>query len=106
MISETYAATQAPDSIQNLTSFATIGLMMLVFYIMMIRPQRKRQQDHQKVVDNAKVGDEIATMSGIIGKITNISAQYVTISTSQTTELMLQRQAITTILPNGTLKTL
>ena len=103
MISEIHAAQSSPDTIQNITSFATIGMMMGVFYFMMIRPQRKRQLAHEKVLEKINVGDEVTTSSGIIGTVTQIDKQYLTLRTDNQSTLLMQRHAVMAILPNGTI---
>lgn len=105
MISEIHAAQAGTETLQNLTSFGTIGVMMIVFYFMMIRPQRQRQLAHEKTLSQLKVGDEVTTSSGILGKIINLDQQYVMISTDTQASLLMQRNAVMAILPNGTIKT-
>ena len=58
---------------------APILLMVVVLYFLMIRPQVKRQKEHKSMADALKKGDEVITAGGIVGKITEINDQFVTL---------------------------
>lgn len=75
-----------------------------VFYFLVIRPQNKRQKEHQSLVESIKIGDEIITTTGILGKINRITEQYIALEVHHNTEILLQRTSISKILPKGTLK--
>ena len=81
-----------------------IGLF-LIMYFMMIRPQKKRQKEHQDLVASVNKGDEVVMTSGLIGKITALSDDYLTVDTG-TTEQKFQRIAIHAVLPKGTIKSI
>ena len=80
-----------------------IGLFVL-FYFIAIRPQRKRQKEHQSMVDALKKGDEVVMTSGMLGKITNIEDNYATVKVADNVEIKFQRVAVHAILPKGTIK--
>ena len=63
-------------------SFAFIGLMFLIMYFFMIRPQMQRQKKEKSFQDAMKVGERIVTTSGIHGKISEISDDIVTVETN------------------------
>ncbi|MCM8774968.1 MAG: preprotein translocase subunit YajC [Candidatus Omnitrophica bacterium] len=69
-------ATAEPNPI---LSFMPLILMFVIFYFLLIRPQQKRQQDTQKMIQNLKKGDRIITSGGILGEITSIQEDYVVI---------------------------
>jgi len=85
-------------------------LIFVVFYFLLIRPQVKRQKEHKSMVDALSKGDEVVTAGGITGKITEMSDQYVTLQIASVdgkpVAIAVQRAAIQTLLPKGTLKTL
>lgn len=58
-----------------------LGLMFVVMYFLMIRPQKKKQKEEQKMRDSVRVGDEITTIGGICGRIVNIKEDEFTIET-------------------------
>ncbi len=80
-----------------------IGLFVL-FYFIAIRPQRKRQKEHQSMVDALKKGDEVVMTSGMLGKVTNIEDNYATVKVADNVEIKFQRASVHAILPKGTIK--
>ncbi len=81
--------------------------MILIFvvavYFLMIRPQQKRVKDQKALESAMKVGDEVVTTSGLIGKVSKITDQFITITACTHVDLTFQKQAIVTILPKGTI---
>ncbi|WP_353155412.1 preprotein translocase subunit YajC [Herminiimonas fonticola] len=90
----------------SLTQFIPILLMFVALYFLMIRPQMKRQKEHKLMVEAVTRGDEVVTSGGVLGKVTKVSDVYVSIEVQEGTELVLQKSAITTLLPKGTIKSL
>ena len=90
--------------------FMPIVLMFGVLYFLMIRPQQKKAKEHTKMVNELQKGDEIVTNGGLAGRITKVGENYMTISVSDVkdvpVEVIVQKSAVTTLLPKGTLKTL
>jgi len=91
----------------------SIGFMVLifiVFYFLLIRPQVKRQKEHKAMVDALNKGDEVVTAGGIVGKITDMADQYITVQVAsvngQPVQLSMQRAAVQTLLPKGTVKSI
>lgn len=80
-----------------------IGLVVL-FYFMLIRPQQKRAKEHKKLISELAKGDEVITNGGLIGKITKVGEQYLTLEITDNVEVKLQNNAIATVLPKGSLK--
>jgi preprotein translocase subunit YajC len=75
-----------------------------IFYFLVIRPQNKRQKEHQTLVDSIKIGDEVMTSGGILGKVNRITEQYIALEISNNAEILLQRTSVSKVLPKGTLK--
>lgn len=95
----------------GLMGFLPIVLMFVVLYFLMIRPQMKRQKEHKNMVENLSVGTEVVTAGGMVGRISRISdAGYLTLEVadlaSKPVEIMVQRQAVTAVLPKDTIKSL
>ncbi|HKO68346.1 MAG TPA: preprotein translocase subunit YajC [Burkholderiaceae bacterium] len=93
------------------SSFMSIGFMVLifvVFYFFMIRPQVKRQKEHKAMADALKKGDEVITAGGIVGKITDINDQFVTVQVAavngQPVQVSMQKMSVQTLLPKDTFK--
>ncbi|HJU71774.1 MAG TPA: preprotein translocase subunit YajC [Paucimonas sp.] len=104
-ISNAYAQTAASLE-SNLTSFLPIILMFVVLYFLMIRPQMKRQKEQRAMMEALAKGDEVVTAGGVLGKIVKVSEGYATLEVANGTEIMVQKSAITTLLPKGTIKSL
>jgi len=104
-ISNAFAqASGAGTDAGGLMSFLPLILMFAVLYFIMIRPQMKRQKEAKAMLEALAVGDEVVTVGGIIGKVTSLKDQYVSVEIASGTEVQLQKGAITTVLPKGTLK--
>ena len=73
---------------------------------MLIRPQNKRAKELRELISKLKKGDEIVTSGGILAKISSIDEQYIKVTVAEGTEVCLQRSAVSTVLPKGTLKSL
>ena len=83
-----------------------IVLMFVLLYFMMIRPQMKRQKEMKSMVEALKSGDEIITAGGILGKITKIGDHYLTVEIADNAQIVVQRAAVQTLLPKGTIKSI
>jgi len=108
-ISNAYAQTTAaadPGLMGNLTTFAPLLIMFVVMYFLMIRPQQKRQKELKAMMDALAKGDEVVTAGGILGRVSKVTDTYVTIEVAAGTEMIVQKNAVTTLLPKGTLKSL
>ena len=89
--------------------FLPLILMFVVLYFLMIRPQMKRAKEHKALVEGIQKGDEIVSASGVVGRVTKVDAVYITVEISggdKPVEVVMQRQAIQTLLPKGTFKDL
>ena len=94
------------DPTGGLMGILPIALMFLVLWFLMIRPQMKRAQEHKGMVEAMQKGDEVLTNGGIAGRITRMGETYIGVEIAENVEISVQRNAITAILPKGTLKTL
>ncbi len=90
----------------GIESMLLILAMFAVLYFLMIRPQMKRAKEHKTMVEGLQKGDEVITAGGILGRITKVDDQYVTVSLVEGVEVQMQRHAVQTVLPKGTIKTI
>ncbi|AOU98232.1 preprotein translocase subunit YajC [Acidihalobacter yilgarnensis] len=81
-----------------------IAIMFAVMYFMIIRPQSKRAKEHKRLVEALSKGDEVVTTGGIVGKVTTVGDNFVQVEVSEGVEVKLQKQAVTSVLPKGTIK--
>jgi preprotein translocase subunit YajC len=105
LISNAYAqAAGGAGAGDGLLGLLPIVLMFVLLYFMMIRPQMKRQKEQRAMVDALKTGDEIVTAGGILGKITKVTEHYLTVEVGENAQIVVQRAAVQTLLPKGTIK--
>jgi preprotein translocase subunit YajC len=102
LIANAYAQDTASQS--GLMGFLPLILIFVVFYFMLIRPQMKRAKEHRQLVAALSKGDEVVTNGGLLGKITNVSDSFVTLELADNVEIKMQRQAVQTVMPKGTIK--
>ena len=104
IISPAYA--QGAGGADSLMSFLPIILLFVILYFLMIRPQMKRAKEQKAMIEALQKGDEVVTAGGMVGRITKLGEQYVTLEIAPSTEIVVQRSAVQVPLPKGTLKTL
>ena len=80
------------------------GLFGVVLYFLMIRPQVKRQKEHKKMVETLGKGDEVGTAGGIVGKITKMGDNFITVEIAEGVEVKFRRAAVESVMPKGSLK--
>ena len=104
MIGSAYAqaAGQASGG-DSLMSMLPIILMFVILYFLMIRPQMRKAKEHKTMLEALQKGDEVVAV-GIIGKVEKITENYVSLEIAPNTTIQVQRQAVTTLLPKGTIK--
>ena len=105
LISPAYAQAAGGSTEQQILGFLPIILMFVVLYFLMIRPQMKRAKEHRTMLEALKKGDEVVTSGGLVGKVTKVGESYVTIEVAGM-EMHVQKSAVQTLLPNGTIKAL
>ena len=89
-----------------MSSIIMLVVFGLIFYFMLIRPQSKRAKEHKAMVEALQKGDEIVTNGGILGKITKVGDNFISISVTDNVEINVQRHAVSSALPKGTIKSI
>lgn len=97
------APAQQANPIVSILMFAGLFAFM---YFFIIRPQRKRQKEHQSLVSALAKGDEVVMTSGMLGKVIKVDENYVVIETGNGIELKFQKVAVHAVLPKGTIKSI
>jgi preprotein translocase subunit YajC len=90
----------------DLMAFLPMVAIFVVFYFLLIRPQQKKAKEARAMLDALQKGDEVVSAGGVLGRITKIGEQYVTVEIAPNTEITVQRAAIAQLLPKGTIKAL
>lgn len=103
LISDAHAAAPAPAG-GGLEFIIMIGVFFAIMYFMIIRPQSKRAKEHKALIDGLGKGDEVIVAGGLLGKIVELDDNFATIMVSEGVEVQVQRAAVTTVMPKGTMK--
>lgn len=96
-------AAPAPQG-DPMVTMIMFGGLFLFMYLFMIRPQRKRQKEHQELVSALGKGDEVVMNSGLLGKVVKVDDSYLVLETGENSELKFQKIAVHAVLPKGTIK--
>lgn len=95
------APAQQPDPFM---SMLPLIIIFVLFYFMLIRPQMKRAKEQRNMLQALQKGDEVVTASGQVGKISKIGEQYVSLEIAEGVVTHVQKSAVQTLLPKGTIK--
>ena len=88
----------------GMESIFLIVAMFAVLYFLMIRPQMKRAKEHKTMVEALQKGDEVVTAGGVLGRISKVGDAHLTLEIAPNVEIQVQRAAVQTVLPKGTIK--
>ena len=97
-------AAGAPAAPSMMSTLLFPVLLIAIMYFLMIRPQMKRQKEHKAMLDKLAKGDEVITSGGIAGTVVAISDAFITVEVASGVQLRVQKGAIASVLPKGTLK--
>lgn len=92
----------APQGSPMLSLLFMVGILVLFFFLF-IRPQQKRAKEHRQMVSELKVGDEVVTSGGIVGRISEVDESFVSVNIAKGVDIKLQKQAVSSLLPKGTI---
>ena len=94
------AAGGAASQFSLLLPIVFVGLI----YFLMIRPQQKKQKEHRAMMEALVAGNEVLTGGGVLGKITAVGDQFVTVEVADGVTVKVQKHTITAIVPKDTIK--
>lgn len=107
LISPAYAqAAGAATQSDTLLTFLPMVAIFVVFYFLLIRPQQKKQKEARAMLDALEKGNEVVTAGGVLGRIVKLDEQYATLEVAPNVQMVVQRGAISQLLPKGTIKAL
>jgi preprotein translocase subunit YajC len=103
-ISNAYAeaAAAAPDN--GIMNFLPLIALVAVFYFLILRPQTKRAKEQKAMIAALQRGDEVVTVGGEVGTVSKVYEQYLGVEIAQNLEVTVQKSAIQSVLPKGTIK--
>ena len=96
--------TEAAPAASMISTLLLPVMLIAVFYFVLIRPQQKKQKEHRAMVNALGVGSEVVTGGGVLGKVTALGEQFLTVEIADGVEIKVQRQSITAVLPKDTIK--
>ena len=102
-ISNAYAEVGAAPQ-AGFMEFLPLIALVAVFYFLVLRPQSKRAKEHKAMVSALQRGDEVVTVGGEVGSINKVYEEYVSVELAENVEVTVQKSAIQTVLPKGTIK--
>lgn len=88
----------------SLLGFLPLVVIFVLFYFLLIRPQNKKQKEHRAMVDALSSGDEVITGGGVLGKVTDVGEQFVTVEIASNVLVKVQKHTVAAVLPKGTVK--
>ena len=97
-------AQEAPPASGAFNLFFLI-FIIVIFYFFLIRPQMKQAKEHRQMVESLSKGDEVVTTGGMLGKINKVGDNFIILEIAKDVEVKVQKQAVSTIMPKGTIKT-
>jgi len=104
LIPEAYAQAGAASPGGQLAPLLMMVLFIVIFYFLLIRPQQKKSKEHQAMLSALSVGDEVATVGGILGKVSAIGEGVVTLEVAKDVQIKVQKFQVRSLVPKGTLK--
>ncbi len=89
-----FAAAKAGGTASFLTTFGPLIIIVILFYVLLIAPQRKREKQHQALLNSLKKGDKVITTSGLYGEVYSVAQDTIVLEVAPKVKLTFQRRAI------------
>ena len=102
-ISNAYAEAAATPG-GGIMDFLPLIALIAVFYFLILRPQFKRAKEQKAMITALQRGDEVVTTGGEVGTVTTVYEQYVGVELAENLTVMVQKNAVQSVLPKGTIK--
>lgn len=111
LLLSTSSVLAAPKSLDSMGNGAMSQIFLLVafvgvFYFLILRPQSKRAKEHQTLVTGLQKGEEVITNGGLLGRIEAVTDSFLKLNLAEGVSVWVQKQAIASAVPKGTLKSL
>jgi preprotein translocase subunit YajC len=105
-ISNAFAEATAPVQGGGLMDYLPLVALVAVFYFLVLRPQSKRAKEQKSMIEALQRGDEVVTQGGELGRVNKVFEQYVSVELAENFEVTVQKSAIQSVLPKGTIKSI
>jgi preprotein translocase subunit YajC len=86
---------QAPSGGSPMVLVVQLGLIFLILYWLILRPQRKDRERHQQLIQGLRKGDEVVTAGGLIGTVVHVEEDRVTLRSGENTRVVVDRVKVT-----------
>ena len=86
----------------SLFSLLPLVVIFVLFYFLLIRPQQKRAKQHKEMVAALSKGEEVVTNGGLLGKVTDVDDNFISLEISSGLTVKVQRQSVSQVMPKGT----
>jgi preprotein translocase subunit YajC len=103
-ISSAFAQAAGGQGGLDLMGLMPLVLLFVLLYFLMIRPQAKKQKEHKTMLQGLQKGDEVVSAGGVLGTVVSVGDQFVTLDISSGIEIVVQKAAVQTLLPKGSIK--
>lgn len=105
-ISNAFAEGAAAPQGGGIMEFLPLIALVAVFYFLVLRPQSKRAKEHKAMMEALQRGDEVVTVGGAVGSVNKVYEQYVGVEIAENLVITVQKSAIQSVLPKGTIKSI
>ncbi len=105
-ISNAYAEAAAGSVQDGFMQYLPLVALVAVFYFLILRPQQKRSKELKAMTEALQRGDEVLTTGGELGRVSKVYEQYVGVELAENLEVIVQKAAIQSVLPKGTIKSI
>lgn len=95
-------ATAPQGAVGGLGMFLPMILIFVIFYFLLIRPQKKQAKERQAMIDTLKKGDRVLLTSGLYGKVAAVADQLLTIEIADNVKVKAVRSAVQSVVPEQT----
>ena len=106
LIGTAHAADAGAPPDAGVMQYLPLIALVAVFYFLILRPQQKRAKEHKTMVEALQKGDEIVTIGGELGKVVKVDENYVQVEIAANVVITIQKAAVQTTLPKGTIKSI
>lgn len=103
LIPSAMAQAAAAEQPSLLGSLLPLVFIVVIFWLLIIRPQMKRNKQHRELVSNLERGDEVVTSGGLLGRITEVGESFIAVELADGLTVKVQRQSVGQVVPKGTI---
>lgn len=107
LVTDAFAQSTATSVSPQSGGYSQILILLgfvIIFYLLLWRPQAKRAKEHRQLMASLAIGDEVTTTGGIVGKVTRLEGDLISLKVAENMEINLQKAAVSSVLPKGTIK--